>query len=185
MTMRLPLLYNNYATLVSVYAPTMTNPDEAKERFYQQLDDLIQSVPRKDKLIVMGDLNARVGTDHTAWTDIIGKHGIGNENSNGKLLLSICARHSLSITNTFFQLNTVHKVTWMHPRSKHWHQIDHIILQPERSKGLPHHKSDEGCRMLNRAHSTQVKSKSADTKEKKATGQETSKETTRGEDKYA
>ena len=129
MTMRLPLSDNKYATLVSVYAPTMTNPVEAKDIFYQQLDDIIRSVPSGDKLIIMGDLNARVGADHTAWTDIIGTHGIGKENSNGTLLLSLCARHSLSITNTFFQLKDAYKTTWMHPRSKHWHQIDHIICR--------------------------------------------------------
>ena len=129
MTMRLPLSDNNYATLVSVYAPTMTNPEETKDVFYQQLDDLVRSVPQSDKLIIMGDLNARVGTDCTAWNGIIGNHGIGNENSNGKLLLSLCARHSLAITNTFFHLKEAYKTTWMHPRSKHWHQIDHIICR--------------------------------------------------------
>ena len=46
MTMRLPLSDNNYATMVSVYAPTMTNPEEAKDTFYQQLDDIIGSVPQ-------------------------------------------------------------------------------------------------------------------------------------------
>ena len=129
MVMRLPLAENVHVTLVSVYAPTMTNPDEAKEAFYQQLDDVIRSVPGNEKLIILGDLNARVGTDDASWANIIGKHGIGKENSNGKLLLSLCARHSLAITNTFFCLKVAHKTTWMHPRSKHWHQIDHIICR--------------------------------------------------------
>ena len=127
--MRLPLSGSNYVTLVSVYAPTMTNPDEAKDIFYQQLDEVIRNVPSRDKLIVMGDFNARVGADYTAWTNIIGTHGIGRENANGKLLLSLCSRHNLAITNTFFQLKDEYKTTWMHPRSKHWHQIDHIICR--------------------------------------------------------
>ena len=129
MTMRLPLSGSNYVTLVSVYAPTMTNPDEAKDIFYQQLDEVIRNVPSRDKLIVMGDFNARVGADYTSWTNIIGTHGIGRENANGKLLLSLCSRHNLAITNTFFQLKDEYKTTWMHPRSKHWHQIDHIICR--------------------------------------------------------
>ena len=88
MTMRLPLQDNRNATLISVYEPTMTNPDDIKEVFYQQLDVIVCSVPTADRLIILGDLNARVGSNHTAWTGIIGHHGIGQENSNGRLLLS-------------------------------------------------------------------------------------------------
>jgi hypothetical protein len=55
MTMRLPLQDNTNATLISVYAPTMTNPDENKEVFYQQLDGAVRSVPTADKLVILGD----------------------------------------------------------------------------------------------------------------------------------
>jgi hypothetical protein len=107
----------------------MTNPEENKEVFYQQLDLAVSRVPPRDKLIIMGDLNARIGSNHTAWSGIIGQHGIGLENSNGKLLLSLCSQHHLSITNTFFKLKDAHKTTWMHPRSKHWHQLDFVICR--------------------------------------------------------
>ncbi|KAL8594800.1 hypothetical protein ACOMHN_047517 [Nucella lapillus] len=129
MTLRLPLSENAYATMISIYALTMTNQDENKEAFYQQLDEVVRRVPADDKLIILGDLNARIGSNHTTWESIIGQHGIGHENSNGKLLLSLCSQHNLSITNTFFQLNDAYKTTWMHPRSKHWHQIDFIICR--------------------------------------------------------
>ncbi|XP_074627031.1 uncharacterized protein LOC141885034 [Acropora palmata] len=129
MTMRLPLQDNTNATLISVYAPTMTNPDDIKEVFYQQLDVVVRSVPTADRLIMLGDLNARIGSNHTAWTGIIGHHGIGQENSNGRFLLSLCSQHSLSVTNTLFKLKDAYKTTWMHPRSKHWHQLDFIICK--------------------------------------------------------
>ncbi|KAL8567281.1 hypothetical protein ACOMHN_023324 [Nucella lapillus] len=112
-----------------VYAPTMTNQDEDKEAFYQQLDEVVRRVPADNKLIILGDVNARIGSKHTTWEGIIGQHGIGYENSNGKRLLSLCSQHKLAITNTFFQLNDAYKTTWMHPRSKHWHQIDFIICR--------------------------------------------------------
>jgi hypothetical protein len=50
-------------------------------------------------------------------------------NDNGHLLLNLCARFNLAITNTMFRLPTKHKTTWMHPRSKHWHLIDYAIVR--------------------------------------------------------
>ncbi|XP_063594922.1 craniofacial development protein 2-like [Penaeus indicus] len=129
MKMQLPLRHKTKATLISAYAPTMTNPDEVKNRFYEEFDCLISSVPQSEKLLVLGDVNARVGTDHQAWNNIIGKHGIGKCNSNGLLLLRRCAKHDLAITNTMFRLPTHNKTSWMHPRSRHWHLIDYIITR--------------------------------------------------------
>ena len=116
-------------THVSAYAPTMTNPDEVKDKFYEDLDALISNVPTSDKLIILGDFNARVGCDSDSWDGIIGKHGVGKCNSNGLLLLQTCAEHDLLITNTIFRLPTRKKTSWMHPRSKHWHLIDYVIVR--------------------------------------------------------
>ena len=81
--MQLPLEKGTKATLISAYAPTMTNPEDTKDKFYEELDALITDVPQPDKLIVLGEFNARVGTDHKAWDRVIGKHGVGKCNSNG------------------------------------------------------------------------------------------------------
>ena len=107
----------------------MTNPDEAKDIFYQQLDELIRNVPSRGKLIVMGDFNARIGADYTAWIYIIGTHGIGSQMANGKLLVSLCSQHNLAITNTFFKLKDKYKTNLIHQISKHWHHIDHDICR--------------------------------------------------------
>ena len=64
MMLRFPLSGKRHATIVSAYAPTMTNPDEVKDKFYDDLDSVISAAPRTDKLILLGDFNARVGTDH-------------------------------------------------------------------------------------------------------------------------
>ena len=128
MTLRLPLSGNKHATIVSAYAPTMTNPDEVKDKFYDDLDNVISATPRTDKLILLGDFNARVGTDHQTWEGVIGPEGVGKCNSNGLLLLRKCAEHDLLITNTVFRLPNRNKTSWMHPRSKHWHLIDYVIV---------------------------------------------------------
>lgn len=129
MSLRLPLSGNGHATFISAYAPTMSNPEETKDKFYEDLDSLIAATPKKDKLIILGDFNARVGTDYQTWEGVIGKNGVGNSNSNGHLLLKTCATHDLLITNTVFRLPNRHKTSWMHPRSKHWHLIDYVIIR--------------------------------------------------------
>ena len=77
MTLRLPLSGKRHATIVSAYAPTMTNPDEVIDRSYEDLDSvMISATPRTDKLILLGDFNARVGTDHQTWEEVIGTERI-------------------------------------------------------------------------------------------------------------
>ena len=129
MTLRLPLSGNKHATIVSAYAPTMTNPDEVKDKFYGDLDNIISATPRTDKLILLCDFNARVGTDYRPWEGVIGSEGVGKCNSNDVLLLRKCAEHDMLITNTVFKLPNRIKTSWMHPRSKHWHLIDYVIVR--------------------------------------------------------
>ena len=88
MTLRLPLCNGkNYATLVSAYVPTVTNPDEIKDNFYEDLNAIIGATSGADKLINLGDFNARLGCDSDAWEGVLGKQGVGKCNSNGLLLL--------------------------------------------------------------------------------------------------
>lgn len=127
MVMHLPLSDKKHATLVGAYASTVTNPDEVKDKFYEELDSLISTVHRADKFL--GDFSARIGSNYEAWNGTMGsRHGVGKSNSNG-LLLQICSSHDLVITNTLFQLATRKKNTWLHPRSKHWHVLDYVIAR--------------------------------------------------------
>jgi hypothetical protein len=124
-TLRLPLHGKKHATIIRAYAPTMTNPDENKYRFHEEFESAIATVPTSDKLTMLCDFNARVGTDHIAWEGVIGKC-----NSNGHFLLRTCAANDRLITNAVFRLPNRNNTTWMHPRSKHWHMIDYVIVRP-------------------------------------------------------
>ena len=104
MTLRLSLSGNKHATIVSAYAPTITNPDEVKDKFYNYFDDVISATHRTYKLILLGDFNARVGTYHQTWEGVIGPEGVGKCKSNGLLHLRKCAEHELLITKTVFRL---------------------------------------------------------------------------------
>ena len=131
MSVQLHLHDGKLATLISAYAPTLTNPEDVKDRFYEDLGVLPSSVhvSSTDKLILLGDFNARVGCDSVTWKGVIGGSGVGNYNSNGLRLLELCSSHNLLITNTIFRLPTRKNTSWMHPRSKHWHLIDYIIVR--------------------------------------------------------
>nr|VZI46717.1 unnamed protein product [Spirometra erinaceieuropaei] len=129
MSLRLPLWGGKFATIISAYAPTMTNPDAVRDKFYEDLHALLATVSKADKLIVLGDFNARVGTDHTAWRGVLGPHGLRGSNDNGLLLLRTCAEHRLILTNTFFCLPEREKATWRHPRSRQWHLLDYVLVR--------------------------------------------------------
>ena len=129
MTLRLPLAKNRFATLVSVYSPTLDSSDDVKDRFYDTLYSTLRIISQSDKIILLGDFNAWVDRNHDIWHSVIGHHGVGNVNSSGLRLLSLCSELGLAITNTFFQLRDMHKTSWMHPWSKHWHLIDNVIVR--------------------------------------------------------
>ena len=170
MTLRLPLSGKRHATTVSAYAPTMTNPDEVKDKFYDDLDS--DAAPRTDKLILLGDFNARVGTDHQTWKGVIGSEGVGKCNSNGLLLLRKCAEQELLITNTVFRLPTRRKTTWMHPRSKHY---DNVIVRRKDRQDVRVTKT-VWCRLLDRSQACCQQTKPAHSACTTATRQEGAKE---------
>ncbi|XP_055895347.1 craniofacial development protein 2-like [Biomphalaria glabrata] len=134
--LRLPLDGSRYVTIISAYASTLPAEPETKERFYNDLRRVLCKVNTTDKLIIMGDCNARVGNDYSAWPGVLGRHG--NCNDNGRLLLELCSEAKLAITNTFFQQKSSFKTTWMHPRSKHWHLLDYIIVRQWNVRDVTH-----------------------------------------------
>ena len=74
-------------TFVQVYAPKNDSRSEVKEHLYSELQKVIEKVGRKETLIVMGDLNARVGRECETWGSVIGKHGEEVRNEGGEQLL--------------------------------------------------------------------------------------------------
>ena len=102
-TLRIPTGKTRCATIISAYAPTMTNSDQSKEEFYELLGQAFQKIPPTDKAILFGDFNARVGDVFTSWPIALGTFERDKSNSNDKRLLSICTQFKLSITNTFFK----------------------------------------------------------------------------------
>lgn len=110
-----------FVNFLSVYAPTLTSSPEAKDQFYEALEETVSQIPRSESLYLLGDFNARVGSDWQAWPTCLGHFGVGKLNENGQRLLELCCHHGLCITNSYFKCKELHKVSWRHPRSRHWH----------------------------------------------------------------
>ena len=88
-------------TVIQVYAPT-SNAEEAEvERFYENLQDLRELTPPKDVFFIIGDWNAKLGSQETPR--VTGKSGLGVQNEAGQRLLVFCQENTLVIANTFFQ----------------------------------------------------------------------------------
>ncbi|XP_047476441.1 uncharacterized protein LOC125030447 [Penaeus chinensis] len=116
-------------TLISVYAPTLMASSDTKDEFNENLCATLLKVPPKDQVILLGDFNARVGSDYEAWPSCLGKLNVGKVNENGQRLLEFCTRLNLCVANSFFQTKPQNKVSWRHPRSKHWHQLDLVLVR--------------------------------------------------------
>ena len=87
-------------TVIQVYAPT-SNTEEAKvERFYEDLQDLLELTPKKDVLFIIEDWNAKVGSQETPG--VTGKFGLGVQNEAGQRLIEFCQENALVIANTLF-----------------------------------------------------------------------------------
>ena len=87
--------------VIQVYAPT-SNAEEAEvERFYEDLQDLLELTPKKDVLFVIGDWNAKVGSQET--TGVTGKFSLGVKNKAEQKLTEFCQESTLVIVNTFFK----------------------------------------------------------------------------------
>nr|VZI22926.1 unnamed protein product [Spirometra erinaceieuropaei] len=129
MSLRLPLRRGEFATIISVYAPPMTSIDVARSNFYECPHALLTTVlSEADKLIVLGDFNACVGTDHAAWGGVLSPHGLNGPNDDGLLLLRNCEKRPLILTNNFC-LPMREKATWMHPRSRQWHLLNYFLVR--------------------------------------------------------
>ena len=88
-------------TVIQVYAPT-SNAEEAEvEWFYEDLQDLVELTPKKDVLFIIGDCNAKVGSQGTPG--VTGKFGLGMQNEARQRLIEFCQENALVIANTLFQ----------------------------------------------------------------------------------
>ena len=88
-------------TVIQVYAPTYNAEEAEVKRFYEDLQDLLKLTPKKDVLFIIGDWNAKVGSQEIPG--VTGKFGLGIQNEAGQRLTEFCQERALVTANTVFQ----------------------------------------------------------------------------------
>ncbi|VDO94904.1 unnamed protein product [Schistosoma margrebowiei] len=113
--------------IIQCYAPTNDYNEDAKDQFYNNLQSIVEKCQTKNLTILMGDFNAKVGTDNTGYEDIMGRHGLRERNENGWRFANLCAFNKLVIGGTIFPHKRIHKTTSTLPDHTTQNQIDHIF----------------------------------------------------------
>ncbi|XP_055257368.1 craniofacial development protein 2-like [Moschus berezovskii] len=130
-------------TVIQVYAPT-SNAEEAEvEQFYEDLQDLLELTPKKDVLFIIGDWNAKVGSQETPG--VTGKFGLGARNEAGQRLIEFCQRNTLVIANTLFQQHKRRLYTWTSPDGQYQNQIDYILCSQRWRSSIQSAKTRPGA----------------------------------------
>ena len=112
-------------TVIQVYAPTSNSEEAEVEWFYENVQDLLEVTPKKDVLFIIGDWNAKVGSQEIPG--ITGKFGLGVQNEPGQRLTEFCQENALVIANTLFQQHKRRLYTWTSPDGQYQNQIDYIL----------------------------------------------------------
>ena len=111
--------------VIQVYAPR-SNAEEAEiEWFYEDLQDLLELTPQKDVLFIIGDWNAKVGSQETPG--VTGKFSLGVQNEARRRLIEFCQENTLVIAYTLFQQHKRRLYAWTSPDGQYQNQSDYIL----------------------------------------------------------
>ena len=118
-----------------------SNAEEAEvEWFYE---DFLELTPKKDVLFVIGDWNAKLGSQETPG--VTGKFGLGVQNEAGQKLTEFCQENSLVIASTLFQQHKRRPYTWTSPDVQYKNQIDYILCSQRWRSSIESAKTRPGA----------------------------------------
>ena len=120
---------------ISAYGPFSEKSEEEIEEFWIELSECVRSFGRNESVVVLGDLNVRVGNE--VIEGIVGRHGVPGTNESGGRLLKMCAAQVLVVGNSCFKKNNGYKYMWLRMaegRMVDKALIDYVLL-PRRMLG--------------------------------------------------
>ena len=112
-------------TVIQVYAPTSNSEEAEVEQFYEDLQELLELTLQKDVLFIIGDWNAKVGSQETLG--VTGKFGLGEQNEAEQRLTELCQVKAIVIANILFQQHKRRLYTLTSPDGQYRNQIDYIL----------------------------------------------------------
>ena len=112
-------------TVIRVYAPTSNAEETEVEWFYEDLQDLLELTPQTDVLFIIGDWNAKVGSQDTPG--VTGKFGLGMQNEAGQI--EFCQQNAMVIANTLFQQHKRRLYIWTSPDGQHRNWIIFFVAK--------------------------------------------------------
>ncbi|KAL3332280.1 hypothetical protein AABB24_032729, partial [Solanum stoloniferum] len=89
-------------SVISAYAPQVGLDEEAKKRFYEDLDEVVRGIPNTEKIVIGGDFNGHIGATASGFDDVHGGFGFGERNGGGTSLLDFAKAFELVIANSCF-----------------------------------------------------------------------------------
>ena len=120
--------------IVSAYAPQVNNSMEEKNDFWQDLDRLIESVSKQERIVLGADLNGHVGKGNIRDEEIMGRYGAGTRNSERSMIVDCVKRVNLAIVNTYFKKKDEHRVTYKSGRKST--QVVYVICRRRNLKEM-------------------------------------------------
>ena len=123
-----------------LYAPTSNTGEAEVEQFCEDLQDLLELTPKKDVLFIIGDWNAKVGSQEAPG--VTGKFGLGVQNEAGQRLIQ---ENTLVIANTLFQQHKRRLYTWTSPDGQHQNPIDYILCSQRWRSSIQSAKTRPGA----------------------------------------
>ncbi|KAK3526968.1 hypothetical protein QTP86_005744 [Hemibagrus guttatus] len=113
--------------VVSGYAPQVGCELEEKERFWSELDEVMESIPTGERVVIGADFNGDVGEGNTGDEEVMGKFGVKERNLEGKMVVDFAKRMDMAVVNTYFQKREEHRVTYKSGGRRT--QVDYILCR--------------------------------------------------------
>ena len=119
--------------IVAVYGPGMERSENERDAFWECFNECINGFSENERIVVLGDMNAKVGNREVY--KVVGKYGVPGVNENGERLVEVCSERRLSIGNTWFQKRLIQKYTREGENGQERSLIDYVLVD-EKSKKL-------------------------------------------------
>ena len=120
--------------VVSAYGPGMERSESEREQFWESLNVCLAGFNENERVIVLGDLNAKVGDRERG--EVVGKFGVPGVNENGECLIELCEERCMIVGNTWFEKKLINKYTWERENGKDRSLLDYILVQNKWKRSL-------------------------------------------------